>query len=206
MSEASPKRHAPATETNRAPLLAALRPLLPAGSTVLEVASGSGEHACFFAASLPEVTWQPSDRDPQDLASIEAYRAEAGLANLRAPVLLDAAAEVWPITRASAVLCVNMVHIAPWSACEGLVRGAARLLGEGGVLVLYGPYRITGEPFAASNEAFDASLRGRDPAWGVRRLDDVTALAEAAGLVREAVLPMPANNHVVVFRRGAAQR
>ena len=196
------KRYAPATERNREQILAALRPLLKAGSVVLEVASGSGEHACFFAASLPEVTWQPSDRDPESLASIEAYRAEAGLANLRAPVRVDAASEVWPIERASAVVAINMIHIAPWAACEGLVRGAARVLGEGGVLVLYGPYRIPGEVFAASNEAFDASLRARDPAWGVRRLDEVTALA-AAGLAREAVMAMPANNHVVVFRRGA---
>jgi len=197
------KRHAPATERNREPILAVLGPLLPAGSVVLELASGSGQHACFFAASLPEVTWQPSDRDPADLASIESYRAEAGLANLRAPLLVDATAEAWPMAHASAVVCVNMIHIAPWSACEGLVRGAARLLGEGGVLYLYGPYRIPGEPFAPSNEAFDASLRGRNPAWGVRRLDDVTALAAAAGFTREAVIPMPANNHSVVFRRSA---
>jgi SAM-dependent methyltransferase len=197
------KRHAPATERNREPILAVLRPLLPAGSTVLEVASGSGEHACFFAAALPEVIWQPSDRDAEGLASIESYRIEAGLANLRAPLLVDASAEAWPIARASAVVAINMIHIAPWAACEGLVRGAARLLGEGGVLYLYGPYRITGEPFAPSNEAFDASLRGRDPAWGVRKLDDVTALAAAAGFTREAVIAMPANNHSVVLRRSA---
>jgi SAM-dependent methyltransferase len=197
------KRHAPATLRNRAPILAVLRPLLPAGGVVLEVASGSGEHAVFFAEGLPEVIWQPSDRDAESLASIEAHRAEAGLANLRAPLLVDAAAEAWPIARAAAVVAINMIHIAPWAACEGLVRGAARILTEGGVLVLYGPYRVAGAPFAASNEDFDASLRARDPAWGVRALDDVTALAAAAGLVREAVIAMPANNHVVVFRRGA---
>ena len=195
------KRYAPATLRNRASILEALRPLLPPGSVVLEVASGSGEHAAFFARSLPDVIWQPSDRDAESLDSIEAYRAEAGLGNLRAPVVVDAAAERWPVEHASAVVCINMIHIAPWAACEGLMRGAGRLLGEGGVLVLYGPYRIEGEPFAPSNEDFDASLRARDPAWGVRRLEDVTALAAAAGLVREAVIAMPANNHVVVFRR-----
>jgi SAM-dependent methyltransferase len=116
-------------------------------------------------------------------------------------VRLDAAAEAWPVERAGAVVCINMIHIAPWSACEGLVRFAARALAPGGVLYLYGPYRIAGAPFAPSNDAFDASLRERDPAWGVRALDDVTALAEAAGFTREAVVAMPANNHSVVFRR-----
>jgi SAM-dependent methyltransferase len=196
------KRHAPATERNRRPILEVLRPLLRDGALVLEVASGTGQHAAFFAGELPGVVWQPSDADPDNLASIEAWRGEAALANLREAVVLDATAEWWPIARADAVVCINMIHIAPWAACEGLVRGAGRVLGEGGVLHLYGPFRIGGALPAPSNVAFDASLRARDPAWGVRELDEVTALAGAQGLVREAVVAMPANNHSVVFRRG----
>jgi cyclopropane fatty-acyl-phospholipid synthase-like methyltransferase len=195
------KRHAPATARNREPILEVLRPLLPGGSLVLEIASGTGEHAVFFAGRMPDVTWQPSDVDPESLASIEAHRAEAALPNLRAPLVIDAARGDLGGVGASAVVAVNMIHIAPWAACEGLVRGAAAALPDGGVLFLYGPYRIPGAPFAPSNEAFDASLRARDPAWGVRSLDDVTRLAEAAGLAREAVVAMPANNHSVVFRR-----
>jgi SAM-dependent methyltransferase len=195
------KRHAPATERNRGPILEVLRPILRDGALVLELASGTGEHAVFFAGALPAVTWQPTDLDPDNLASIEAFRAEAGLPNLRPPLLLDATADAWPLPAADALVCINMIHIAPWSACEGLVRGAARVLGPGGVLYLYGPYRIGGALPAPSNVAFDASLRARDPAWGVRELDEVTALAAAAGFAREAVVAMPANNHSVVFRR-----
>lgn len=195
------KRHAPATERNREPILEVLSPLLPEGTLVLEVASGTGQHAAFFAGALPGVVWQPTDLDPENRASIEAYRAEAGLPNLRAPLALDATAERWPVERAGALVCINMIHIAPWAACEGLVRGAARILAPGGVLFFYGPFRIAGASFAPSNEAFDASLRGRDPEWGVRALDDVTALCSAQGFRREAVVAMPANNHSVVFRR-----
>jgi SAM-dependent methyltransferase len=195
------KRHAPATQRNREPILDVLRPLLPGGARVLEIASGTGEHAAFFTARMPDVTWQPSDADPDNLASIEAHRAEAALPNLRAPVVIDAARGDLGGEAASAVVCINMIHIAPWEACEGLVRGAAGALDEGGVLFLYGPYRITGAPFAPSNEAFDASLRARDPRWGVRSLDEVTALAARAGLGREAVVAMPANNCSVVFRK-----
>jgi SAM-dependent methyltransferase len=196
------KRHAPATARNREPILSVLRPLLRDGARVLEIASGSGEHGVFFAAQMPEVIWQPSDADGEALASIEAHRAEAALANLRAPILVDATRGDFGDVTADAVFCANMIHIAPWAACEGLVRGAARALGEGGILFLSGPYRITGEPFAPSNADFDASLRARNPEWGVRDLDAVTALAEAAGFTREAVVAMPANNHSVVFRRG----
>ena len=168
---------------------------------VLEVASGTGQHAAFFARELPGVIWQPSDADPGALASIDAYRAEGGLPNLRAPIVLDASSSEWPAARADVVVSINMIHIAPWAACEGLVRGASRILAPGGVLFLYGPFRVAGELPAPSNVAFDASLRGRNPAWGVRELDDVTALCAAAGLGREAVVGMPANNLSVVFRR-----
>lgn len=196
------KRHAPATARNREPILEVLRPLLREGARVLEIASGSGEHAVFFAAQMPEVIWQPSDVEPDALASIEAHRAEAALPNLRAPVVVDAMRGDFGDVTADIVFCANMIHIAPWAACEGLIRGAAKCLPEGGVLFLYGPYRITGQPFAPSNADFDASLRARNPAWGVRDLDAVTALAEAAGFTHEALVAMPANNHSVVFRRG----
>ena len=145
--------------------------------------------------------WQPTDLDPENLSSIESHRAEVRLPNLREAVALDAAAERWPVGRAGAVVCINMIHIAPWAACEGLARGAARTLGPRGVLFLYGPFRVGGALPAPSNVAFDASLRERDPAWGVREIDDVTALCTAHGLHREAVVPMPANNYAVVFRR-----
>lgn len=196
------KRHAPATERNRSAILEVLRGVLPERGLVLEIASGTGQHAVYFAEHLPGITWQPSDPDGDALASIEGWRAEAGIDNLRPPFALDAHLEVWPLEAApDVVVCINMIHIAPWSACEALVRGAARVLRPGGVLYLYGPYRIGGGFTAPSNEAFDASLRARDPRWGVRDLEAVLALGAAHGLVREAVIPMPANNHSVVLRR-----
>ncbi|HSN98623.1 MAG TPA: DUF938 domain-containing protein [Candidatus Nanopelagicales bacterium] len=201
------KRHAPAADRNKDAILGVLRPLLASGAQVpralrvLEIASGSGQHAVHFAASLPAVSFQPSDPDPVALASIEARRAEAGLSNLLPPVHLDAAAPAWPVDAADLVLCINMIHIAPWAACEGLFRGAARVLPAGGVLFLSGPYRFSGAFTAPSNEAFDASLRERDPAWGVRDTDDLRRLADAVGVTHEATEPMPANNHCLVFRR-----
>ena len=195
------KRHAPATLRNREPIFEVLRPLLREGARVLEIASGSGEHAVFFAGRMPDVTWQPSDLDPEALASIDAHRAEAGLPNLRAPLAIDASRGDFGDVAADAVLSANMIHIAPWAACVGLIRGAARVLPAGGVLVLYGPFRIAGQPFAPSNDAFDASLRARDPAWGVRDLDAVVALAEEAGFTRAALVAMPANNHSLVLKR-----
>lgn len=198
------KRHSPAADRNRSFILDVLRGVLPERGVVLEVASGTGQHAAFFAAHLPGIVWQPSDPDLEARASIEAFRAEAGLENLRPPLALDAHGEAWPVEAPlDAVVCINMIHIAPWSACEGLVRGAARALRQGGVLYLYGPYRIGGAFTAPSNEAFDATLRARDPSWGVRDLEAVTELAASAGLAREAVVPMPANNHSVVLRRAA---
>jgi SAM-dependent methyltransferase len=195
------KRHAPATLRNRDPILAVLARALPREGTVLEIASGSGEHAAYFAANLPHLVWQPSDEDAGALASIEAYRAEAALANLLAPVRLDASAPDWPLARVAAVVSINMIHIAPWAACEGLMRGAARVLGPGGVLYLYGPFKQGGAHTAPSNAAFDASLRDRDPSWGVRDVDDVTDEAKTSGFERVEIVPMPANNLSVVFRR-----
>jgi len=195
------KRHAPAAERNRGPILDVLRRLLPDDAFVLEIASGSGQHAAHFAAHLPGMTFQPTDPDPAARASIDAYRAEIGLPNVLSPLLLDASADDWPVARADAIVCINMIHIAPFRACEGLFRGASRLLSPGGVLFTYGPYRFSGAFTAPSNEAFDASLRERDPAWGVRDTDDLGRLARESRLRLEETIPMPANNHTLVFRR-----
>ena len=195
------KRHAPATLRNRDAITAVLAEWLPASGTVLEVASGSGEHVVHFAAAFPALDWQPSDPDPAALVSIAAWSADAGLANIAAPLALDAAAAHWPIVRADAILCINMVHISPWAATQGLLAGAARLLAPGGPLILYGPYVEQGVPTAESNLAFDASLRARDPAWGLRDLDAVKAAAAAAGLACAERRAMPANNLMLLFRR-----
>jgi SAM-dependent methyltransferase len=168
---------------------------------VLEVASGTGEHAAFFAGLFPHLTWQPSDADPAAFASIEAWQADSGSANLLAPVVLDAASDGWPLERADAILCVNMAHISPWSATVGLMRGAGRLLPPGAPLVLYGPYRRKDVATAPSNEAFDESLKARNPEWGLRDLADVTAEAQANALQPERVVEMPANNVTVLFRK-----
>jgi len=194
------KRHAPATARNRQPILDVLRPRLPADGLVLEVASGSGEHAVHFAAALPQLVFQPSDPDEEALASIDAWAADSGLANVRPAVALDTTAPSWPVAQATAVLCCNMIHIAPWAAAVGLIAGAARLLPDHGLLFLYGPYRRNGQT-APSNEAFDRDLRRRNADWGVRDLEAVTELAEAHGFAAPEVIEMPANNLSVIFRR-----
>ncbi len=195
------RQHAPAAARNRDPILAMLRGVLPQAGTVLEIASGSGEHIMHFAAALPGLAFQPSDPNPEARRSIAAWAAESGLANLRPPLALDAAAPSWPVTTVDAVLCINMIHISPWAATEGLIRGAAAILPPDGPLYLYGPYRRAGVTTAPSNEAFDLDLRGRNPAWGLRELEAVAALATAAGFLGPAVTEMPANNLSIVFRR-----
>lgn len=199
------KRFAPATERNREPLAAVLRQVLPAEGTVLEIASGTGEHAVHFAASFPNLLWRPSDRDPEALASIEAWRREAGLPNLLEAVPLDVLEPTWPAAAAAAavdaILCVNLVHISPWPATAGLMRGAGRLLPAGAPLILYGPYRRAGLATAPSNEAFDASLKARNPEWGLRDLRAVEEEAERRGFRLERVVDMPANNLTILFRR-----
>jgi Protein of unknown function (DUF938) len=192
---------APAALRNRDPIAAVLREVLPGEGTVLEVASGSGEHAVHFARLFPRLEWRPSDPDPAALESIAAWRGEAGLANLLEPLRLDAAAQAWPVVGADALLCINMVHISPWAATVGLMRGAGRLLAAGAPLILYGPYRRAAMPTAPSNEAFDRSLRARDPQWGLRDLEAVEAEALGRGLRLERVTEMPANNLTLVFRR-----
>jgi hypothetical protein len=195
------KRSAPATERNREPIAAVLREVLPDSGTLLEIASGTGEHAVYFAGLFPNWIWQPTDPDPAALASIEAWRAEAGTPNLLDPLWLDASADRWTAGAADAILCINMVHISPWAATTGLLRGAARRLPSGGPLILYGPYRRAGVPTAPGNEAFDESLRARDSRWGLRELEAVAAEAEANGLSLDRVEPMPANNLTLVFRK-----
>jgi len=168
---------------------------------VLEVASGSGEHAVHLAANLPALTFQPSDPHADARASIDAWVAASALPNVRCALALDATAAAWPLTAADAVLCVNMIHIAPWAACEGLMRGAALLLSGGSPLILYGPFKRGGHHTAPSNDAFDAGLRAQNPDWGVRALEDVTSLAVEQGFALSEAVEMPANNLTVVLRR-----
>lgn len=194
-------RHAPATTRNRDPIAALLAETLPAAGLVLEVASGTGEHAVHFARRLPGLTFQPSDPDPAARASIAAHRAGADLPNLREPLDLDALSPAWPLDAAAAVVAINMVHISPWAATLGLLDGAARLLRPGGPLVFYGPFLEAGREPAPSNLAFDADLRARDPAWGLRRLDAVREAAAERRLGFSARHAMPANNLLLVFRR-----
>lgn len=201
MTAPDPRRFAPAVARNRDPLLAAIRPLLPEAGLVLEIASGSGEHAVHFAAAIPGLTFQPSDPQPEAQASIDAWVAASGLANIRPALAIDAAAPGWPTATADAVVCINMIHIAPWSATEGLLRGAAAILPPGAPLILYGPFRRGGVHTASSNAAFDDDLRARDPAWGVRDLETVAALAASCGFVPPTVIEMPANNLTVMFGR-----
>jgi Protein of unknown function (DUF938) len=200
ISEAD-KRHAPATLRNRDAIAAVLADELPPTGLVLEVASGSGEHIVHFAARFPSLAWQPSDPDPAALASIAAWAAEAELANIRAPVMLDAGASDWPIATADAVLCINMIHISPWEATLGLMAGAGRLLVAGLPLILYGPFIEDDVPTAPSNVEFDASLRARDGAWGLRNRREVDAAAAASGLRLARRVTMPANNLMMVYRR-----
>lgn len=191
----------PAAERNKQPILEQLRVHLPARGLVLEVASGTGQHAEYFAQHLPGLTWQPSEPDPGLRAAVAARLEAAGVTNTRAPIDLDATRREWGIARADAVIAINLIHIAPWSAAEGLVRGAATLLGARAPLVLYGPFRRDGAHTAESNAAFDAHLRARDPEWGVRDLEDVTGLARAEGFDLDDVAAMPANNILAVYRR-----
>lgn len=191
------KKHAPATLRNRDVILSVLCEVLPAAGLVLEVASGSGEHIAYFAESLPQLEWQPSDPAPAALASIAAW--SAGIANVRPPLALDAAAAEWPLARADAMLCINMVHISPWQATLGLFAGAARLLVSNAPLYLYGPFHRAGVTTAESNLAFDANLRARDPTWGLRAVEDVTAAAQGFELTQ--LVEMPANNLSLVYVR-----
>ncbi len=196
------RRYAPATVRNRGPILDVLRPYLPGQGLVLEIASGSGEHITHFAAHAGAgVVFQPSDPDAAARSSIDAWVKTLGGTNVRPAIALDAAAETWPIESADMVLSINMIHIAPWDATIGLMRGAARVIPAHGVLFLYGPYRSRGIHTASSNEVFDRELRLQDPAWGVRDLEAVIRLAATAGFAAPIVEEMPANNLSLIFRR-----
>jgi SAM-dependent methyltransferase len=221
---AGAKRSAPAALRNREPIAEVLGEWLPLRGVVLEVASGSGEHAIHFAEQFPSLDWQPTDVHPDALLSIEAWRKTAELPNLRAPLLLDAASPDWPVQRADAVLSIkmdsdscddpktarkggfdvvlnlNMIHISPWSAALGLLDGAARVLKRGGALILYGPWLQVGVQTAPSNLAFDQQLRERDPEWGLRRVEDFDAAASGRGFRLEQTRVMPANNLMLLFR------
>lgn len=195
------RRSAPHVARNADAIAALLKDILPDSGLVLEIASGTGEHALHFARAFPRLLFQPTDADPVALRSVEAWRTAEGAPNLLAPVPLDAGAAAWPVEKADAILCINMVHISPWEATLGLLKAAAHLLPPGGPLYLYGAYRREGVATAPSNEAFDRSLKGRNPQWGLRRLEDVIAAAEAQGLSLDRVVDMPANNLSVILRK-----
>lgn len=196
------RRHAPAAARNREPILNVLRNHLPQRGLVLEIASGTGEHITHIArASDPALVFQPSDADPAARTSIDAWTSALGLQNVRPAIAIDAASEDWLVPFADAVLCINMIHIAPWAATIGLVRGGARVLGPGGLLYLYGPFRRQGRHTAPSNKHFDLDLRRRDPAWGVRDVKAVAAQAAAEGFAPPLIEEMPANNLSLIFRR-----
>jgi hypothetical protein len=196
-----PRRSAPAALRNRDPIADVLSEWLPVRGLVLEIASGTGEHAMFFAERFPSLEWQPSDVHPDALASIGAWRDEVGLPNLGAPLTIDASAADWPIDRADALLSINMVHISPWESALGLLDGAARLLPPGAPLILYGPWLQQGQPAAPSNLDFDADLKRRDPRWGLRLVEEFVDAAMPRGLRLEATRAMPANNLMLLLRR-----
>jgi hypothetical protein len=193
------RRYTPATARNREPILAVLSRFLPPAGLVLEISAGTGEHAAFFAAAQPNLRWQPTDMDARAIDSITAHRDAANLPNLLKPILLDASSAQWPVDSADAIVCINMIHIAPWSACEGLMAGAARTLPFGGLLYLYGPFKENGGHTAESNLRFDIDLRSRDASWGVRDHQDVVSCASTYGLRHRETVAMPANNRSVIF-------
>ena len=196
------KRFAPATERNRQPILEVLRRVLPPSGLVLEVASGTGQHAIFFTEHLPSVRWQPSDTSPEALQSIGAWVEETTRENVLPPLDLDVRSPEWPLPEADALVCINMIHISPWETTEALFRGARKLLPSGSPMVTYGPYRLQGEHTAPSNAAFDESLRSRNAHWGIRDIDELVELGGRTGFALDERIAMPANNMSLVWRRG----
>jgi SAM-dependent methyltransferase len=195
------KLRAPSVGRNRAAIAAVLRDWLPPSGLVLEVASGTGEHAVHFSRLFPKLTWQPSDVDAEAVASIEEWGADARRPNLREPVVLEVADLPWPVDRAAAVLSINLVHISRWEVSLALLEGAAQVLPAGGPLILYGPWRVAGEPVAESNLQFEAQLKERDPRFGLREVGAFAAEAEARGLQLTEQRVMPANNRMLLLRR-----
>jgi len=196
-----PRLMAPSAQRNRDPILAVLREILPPSGTVLEIASGSGEHVIHFARHLPDLTFQPTDPTVESLRSVAAWVSSSNVPNILPPLRLSTTDQPWPVTAADAILCINMIHISPWAATEGLMRGAAGLLRPGAPLYLYGPYKQEGRHTAPSNEAFDRQLKNQNPAWGVRDLEAVRDLAKSAGFLAPRLTEMPANNLSLVFYR-----
>ncbi|MDA7947921.1 MAG: class I SAM-dependent methyltransferase [Hyphomicrobiaceae bacterium] len=199
------KQHAPAAARNAASILDVLTGCLPKTGAVLEIASGTGQHAAAFAQALPHIAWQPSDRSENARASIRAWREEAGAENLEAPVNLDVMDREWPkgiSRRFDAIVAINLIHVAPWAALKGLLKGSGQLLAPGGFVYLYGPFKQGGEHTAPSNARFDLSLRAQDPEWGVRDIDNVEKVGAEFGLQLERVIEMPANNFSLILRRG----
>ncbi len=195
------KKTWPAALRNAEPISAELERLLPASSLVLEIASGTGQHASHFTKALPEISWQPSEFDGEALLSIEEWQEESGRGNFKKPLRLNVLDDPWPIESVDFVFCANMIHISPWSCCLGLLRGSGQVVRSGGALLLYGPF-IEGEvPTAPSNESFDASLRSRNAEWGIRNLEEVQSEALGQGLLLEERVSMPANNLLLVFRK-----
>ena len=190
------KQSSPSCERNQDAILAVLKEVLPESGTVLEVGSGTGQHAAYFAAHLPQLVWQPSDLSP-NFPSIRAWRAEVGLPNLREPLELDLLAPIWPVASAQAIVCINTIHIVSWKAVENLFAGVGRTLASGGVLYVYGAYRYATRPLEPSNEEFDRWLKARDPVSGIRDFEAVNALAEKNGLTLVEDRAMPANNRSI---------
>lgn len=191
----------PSAERNKGPIADLLKRVLPDQGTVLEISSGTGQHVVHFAREMPHLIWQPSERDAPSLQWISQWMAAEALPNVRAPLHLDVTELPWPTEAAQAVICLNMVHIAPWSATQGLMRGAATLLGQNGILFLYGPYRQDGVPTSPGNEAFDAQLRARNPDWGLRTVEDVASCAMSHGFGAPEIHQMPANNLSLIVRK-----
>lgn len=202
MNAPGARRHSPAADRNKAPILQVLQRVLPERGRALEIAAGTGQHAVHFAAGLPGWTWCPSDPEPSALASIDDYAAEAALPNLQPACALDVLIEPWPVDGPfDAIFCANMLHIAPWSTCAALMRGAAAVAAPQALLLTYGPYFVQGQMPSDGNVAFDDDLRRRDPAWGIRWRHEVEAEAAAAGWRLDETVAMPANNLSLVFRR-----
>lgn len=197
------KGFAPAAERNRQPILDVLRRVLPSAGLVLEVASGTGQHAIFFSEHLPSLRWQPTDASSEAVQSIGAWVDETARENILAPLDLDVRSPQWPIAKADALVCINMIHISPWETTEALFHGASKLLAGGAPMVTYGPYRLQGEHTAPSNAAFDQSLRSRNARWGVRDIDELLELGVRTGFTLEERVSMPANNMTLVWTRSA---
>ena len=195
------KLYAPATLKNRESILSILKLTLPKNGLVLEIASGSGEHAAYFAPRLEGLTWQPSAPSPESQASISSWAEETQSGNLLTPVELDVLVEPWPVLQADAIVCINMIHISPWAVTKSLIAGAGRTLRTGGILYLYGPYKVNGEHTSLSNQTFHESLKSRDSQWGIRDLTDIISEAKTQGLMHTQSIQMPTNNQSVIFER-----